>query len=250
MSLLPYALARPFLFGLDPEAAHDLTLRGLLGMEVLWVQRAHDHGFIGAEPFVNGVAVALAHVRDRRLANVRLWKGDALDVLRRIPDGALSFLYLLHPDPWPKARHNKRRLVQPPFIAELARVLQPPGTYWEYNDVRINQLSLALLHLFGRALPMWVAILLPFEMALILVAGSNRPRLLFYTLLAVLFTPPFMAAFAAPLADMGLLAGPVSYSLVMGVLGGAPARGRLARRRVVARHGRRRPGDRAGHWLP
>lgn len=51
----------------------------------------------------------------------------------------------------------------------------------------------------GRALPMWVAILLPFEMALIFVAGSDRPRLLFYTLLAVLITPPFMAAFAAPL---------------------------------------------------
>src|SRR3954464_14508136 len=58
-----------------------------------------DHGFIGAEPFLNGVATALGHVRDKQLANVRLWRGDALDVLRRLPDGALSFLYLLHPDP-------------------------------------------------------------------------------------------------------------------------------------------------------
>ena len=76
--------------------------------------RAHllpDHGFIGAEPFLNGVATALAHVRDRQLANVRLWRGDALDVLQRIPDGALGFLYLLHPDPWPKPRHAKRRMV-------------------------------------------------------------------------------------------------------------------------------------------
>ena len=70
-----------------------------------------DHGFIGAEPFLNGVATALAHIRDRHLANVRLWRGDALDVLRALPDGALSFLYLLHPDPWPKARHAKRRMV-------------------------------------------------------------------------------------------------------------------------------------------
>ena len=69
-----------------------------------------DHGFIGCEPFLNGVATALTHVRDRALINVRLHMGDALDVLRRIPDGALSFVYLLHPDPWPKARHAKRRM--------------------------------------------------------------------------------------------------------------------------------------------
>ena len=70
-----------------------------------------DHGFIGAEPFVNGVATALGHVRDGHLANVRLHMGDALEVLARVPDGALTMLYLLHPDPWPKARHAKRRMV-------------------------------------------------------------------------------------------------------------------------------------------
>src|SRR6184192_1408235 len=47
----------------------------------------------------------------KHLTNVRLWRGDALEVLQRVPDGALSFLYLLHPDPWPKARHAKRRMV-------------------------------------------------------------------------------------------------------------------------------------------
>jgi tRNA (guanine-N7-)-methyltransferase len=70
-----------------------------------------DHGFIGCEPFVNGVATALGHVRDRGLVNVRIHMGDALEVLRRLPDAALSFVYLLHPDPWPKARHAKRRMV-------------------------------------------------------------------------------------------------------------------------------------------
>ena len=58
-----------------------------------------DHGFIGAEPFLNGVATALGHIREKQLGNVRLWRGDALTVLDRVPDGALSFLYLLHPDP-------------------------------------------------------------------------------------------------------------------------------------------------------
>ena len=86
-----------------------------------------DHGFIGAEPFLNGVASALVHIRDRRLANVRLWDNDALQVLRRIPDGGLSFLYLLHPDPWPKARHAKRRMVNDRPVELFAAKLKPGG---------------------------------------------------------------------------------------------------------------------------
>src|SRR6185312_13620034 len=70
-----------------------------------------DHGFIGCEPFLNGVVGALGHVRDMGLPNVRLHMGNALDVLARVPDDALSFVYLLHPDPWPKARHAKRRMM-------------------------------------------------------------------------------------------------------------------------------------------
>ena len=88
-----------------------------------------DHGFIGAEPFLNGVATALTHIRDKRLANVRLWRGDALDVLQRIPDRALSFLYLLHPDPWPKARHAKRRMVNDRPINLFAAKLKPGGEF-------------------------------------------------------------------------------------------------------------------------
>jgi tRNA (guanine-N7-)-methyltransferase len=88
-----------------------------------------DHGFIGAEPFLNGVAAALAHVRDQHLTNVRLWRGDALDVLGRVPDSALSFLYLLHPDPWPKARHAKRRMVNDGPLEIFAAKLKPGGEF-------------------------------------------------------------------------------------------------------------------------
>jgi tRNA (guanine-N7-)-methyltransferase len=88
-----------------------------------------DHGFIGAEPFLNGVATALGHVRDRHLANIRMWRGDALEVLRRVPDGALSFLYLLHPDPWPKARHAKRRMVNEGPLNLFAAKLRPGGEF-------------------------------------------------------------------------------------------------------------------------
>jgi len=88
-----------------------------------------DHGFIGAEPFLNGVATALGHIRDQHLANVRLWRGDALEVLQRVPDGALSFLYLLHPDPWPKSRHAKRRMVNDRPLELFSAKLKPDGEF-------------------------------------------------------------------------------------------------------------------------
>jgi tRNA (guanine-N7-)-methyltransferase len=86
-----------------------------------------DHGFIGAEPFLNGVVGALGHIRDRHLANVRLHMGDAIDVLERLPDASLRFVYLLHPDPWPKARHAKRRMVNSGPLDLIAAKLEPGG---------------------------------------------------------------------------------------------------------------------------
>jgi tRNA (guanine-N7-)-methyltransferase len=88
-----------------------------------------DHGFIGAESFLNGVVAALAHIRDGHLANVRLHMGDALDVLERLPDASLSFVYLLHPDPWPKARHAKRRMVNDGPLDLIAAKLNPGGEF-------------------------------------------------------------------------------------------------------------------------
>src|SRR4029078_1790574 len=93
-----------------------------------------DHGFVGAEPFLNGVATALAHVRDKHLSNVRLWRGDALEVLQRVADGTLSFLYLLHPDPWPKARHAKRRMVNDRPVDLFAAKLRSGGEFRLASD--------------------------------------------------------------------------------------------------------------------
>lgn len=86
-------------------------------------------GFIGCEPFLNGVVGALGHIRDAKLTNVRLYMGDALDVIERLPDASLSRVYLLHPDPWPKARHAKRRMVNHGPLDAIAAKLQPGAEF-------------------------------------------------------------------------------------------------------------------------
>jgi tRNA (guanine-N7-)-methyltransferase len=88
-----------------------------------------EHGLIGCEPFLNGVVGALQHIRDEGLGNVRLHMGDALDVIRRLPDASLSRVYLLHPDPWPKARHAKRRMMNPGPLDLIAAKLKPGGEF-------------------------------------------------------------------------------------------------------------------------
>jgi tRNA (guanine-N7-)-methyltransferase len=87
---------------------------------------AHPDGLLlGAEPFVNGLGACLAHIDDSILTNVRLHAGDVRTLMTLLPDASIDRLYILFPDPWPKTRHKKRRLIQPDFIAEAARLLRP-----------------------------------------------------------------------------------------------------------------------------
>jgi tRNA (guanine-N7-)-methyltransferase len=88
-----------------------------------------DTGFIGCEPFLNGVVGALGHIRDGGLTNVRLHMGDALEVVERLPDASLSRAYLLHPDPWPKARHAKRRMINHGPLDAIAAKLKPGAEF-------------------------------------------------------------------------------------------------------------------------
>ncbi|MFI4974275.1 MAG: tRNA (guanosine(46)-N7)-methyltransferase TrmB [Caulobacterales bacterium] len=89
--------------------------------------RRPDVLVIGAEPFLNGVGAALRGVEDLGLGNVRLHAGDGRDVMARLPDASLARIFVLFPDPWPKARHHKRRLISDGFVAEAARLLAPGG---------------------------------------------------------------------------------------------------------------------------
>lgn len=98
------------------------------GEHLLWQAEHHsDIGFIGCEPFINGVASLLGAIEDRKLATVRIHDGDARDVLDWLPDGTISRAFILFPDPWPKKRQAKRRLVGPGLVAAIARVLRPGG---------------------------------------------------------------------------------------------------------------------------
>jgi tRNA (guanine-N7-)-methyltransferase len=83
---------------------------------------------LGAEPFVNGVASLVRHVADRGLGNVRVHPGDGRELLAALPDASVDRVFVLFPDPWPKSRHHKRRLINAETIAELARVMKPGAT--------------------------------------------------------------------------------------------------------------------------
>jgi tRNA (guanine-N7-)-methyltransferase len=92
-------------------------------------------GFIGIEPFVNGMAKALAAIDERRLENIRLHHGDATDILAWLPNASLTRFDLLYPDPWPKRRHWKRRFVQDKSVAAIARVVRPGGEFRFASDI-------------------------------------------------------------------------------------------------------------------
>ncbi|MDP4021580.1 tRNA (guanine(46)-N(7))-methyltransferase TrmB [Methylobacterium sp. NEAU 140] len=110
---------------------------GFGGGEHLAAQAAAhpEVGFIGAEPFVNGVAKFLAEVDARGLCNVRVRDEDVTALLARLPDACLERVYLLYPDPWPKRRQRKRRFVSDAALGEIARVLADGGLFRFASDI-------------------------------------------------------------------------------------------------------------------
>jgi tRNA (guanine-N7-)-methyltransferase len=117
---------------LFPVPVEDIRLEiGFGGAEHLIAQsQAHPNtGFIGCEPFVNGMAKALAAIDAASLANVRLHHADAAELIDWLPASALARVDLLYPDPWPKRRHWKRRFVTDASIVKLARILRPGGEF-------------------------------------------------------------------------------------------------------------------------
>ena len=92
-------------------------------------------GFIGVEPFVNGMAKALAAIETAGLRNIRLHFDDAIGLLAWLPDQSVARIDLIHPDPWPKRRHWKRRFVQAAAVAQFARILRRGGEMRFVTDI-------------------------------------------------------------------------------------------------------------------
>jgi len=107
-----------------------------MGETTAAIAKAHPEAdFIAVEVHGPGVGSLLNRIAAEGLANVRVLRHDALDVLEQmIPDGALAALHLFFPDPWPKKRHHKRRMVQPAFAALVARKLAPGGVLHAATD--------------------------------------------------------------------------------------------------------------------
>ncbi|MFG1222007.1 tRNA (guanine(46)-N(7))-methyltransferase TrmB [Xanthobacter autotrophicus DSM 597] len=97
--------------------------------------RRPDMGFIGVEPFLNGLARMLVDLDAQALANVRVFDLDAALLLDRLPTGSLDGVDLFYPDPWPKKRHWKRRFVRPDNLDRFARVIRPGGVFRFASDV-------------------------------------------------------------------------------------------------------------------
>lgn len=150
-TLLP-RVAVPMAGAVDPKAlfpqADEIWLEvGFGGGEHLAWQATQNPGvgMIGAEPFINGVAKLLVHIDDQKLDNVRVHHGDVRPLLEALPDGALSKLFVLHPDPWPKKRHHKRRMISPWFFEEAARLLRKGGELRVASDIR-DYIRWTLMH--------------------------------------------------------------------------------------------------------
>lgn len=94
-----------------------------------------DTAFFGAEPFVNGMAAFLKSIQGQSHHNIRVYMDDAMMVIDALTDGVLDGIYILNPDPWPKKRHWKRRIVQPEHVKKFARVIKPGGQLIMTTDI-------------------------------------------------------------------------------------------------------------------
>lgn len=98
------------------------------GEHLAGLAKAHpDIGFVGCEPFMNGVSRLLGLMEEEDLKNIKILADDARLLLAALPEQTVERVYILYPDPWPKVRHHKRRIVQPNLLDMLARVLKPGG---------------------------------------------------------------------------------------------------------------------------
>ena len=127
------------------------------GEHLAWqAARRPDIGFIGCEPFMNGVAALLSRIVEENLANIRIFPDDARLLLARLGAGQVSRLAMLFPDPWPKNRHHKRRIISPEIIARCADILATGGEFRFATD-HTELARWTLLHMHRERRFNWLA---------------------------------------------------------------------------------------------
>ncbi len=95
-----------------------------------------EAGILASEVFIEGTAKCLGQIEDAGVTNVRLWEEDARELMAGLQDHCIDRAFILFPDPWPKARQQKRRIIQPDFLDELTRLMKPGGRVRFATDVR------------------------------------------------------------------------------------------------------------------
>ncbi len=113
-------------------------------------------GFIGCEPFVNGVAACLAAIERDNLTNVRLFDDDARLLFPALPDRCLGRVYVLFSDPWPKKRHHRRRLIDGRTLDQLARLMKP-GAELVFAGDHMDYVAWTLIHFHRHPAFAWTA---------------------------------------------------------------------------------------------
>lgn len=133
----------------ENPARAPLDVAGLFGGRPLWLEvgfgggehlvhmaaRHPEVGIIGCEPFVNGVAMLLGKIRAAGAENLRIHPGDVRDLFDVLPGASVAKCFLNYPDPWPKARHHRRRFVTPGYLGALARVMAPGAEFRVATDI-------------------------------------------------------------------------------------------------------------------
>lgn len=134
------SLASPVI---DPRTLFDNDVRDVWlevgfggGEHLAWhAGQNRNIGFLGCEPFINGVAKLVSEIDEKKLGNVRIHADDARFLLTRLKPGSLARLFILYPDPWPKSRHNKRRFVNDETLALIASALREDGELRFASDI-------------------------------------------------------------------------------------------------------------------
>lgn len=149
---------------LDPAGLFGPNVRAVwlevgfgAGEHLAAMAKAHpDIGFLGCEPFINGVARLLVDVEELGLSNIRIVVDDAGLLLDRLALASIERAFLLFPDPWPKRRHNRRRFIGQENIQAMARVLTD-GAHWRMATDHMDYCRWMLDHMTGSQEFEWLA---------------------------------------------------------------------------------------------